>query len=99
MFGIRSYVPYQLLVILLHLAAAVLLRVVMRRAGVRPWIATLTAGVFVFFGAGAENILIAFQITFVGVAGVRSRRSCCSPTTTVRSTAATGSRSRRASSG
>ena len=38
----------------------------MRRAGVRPWIATLTAAVFVFFGAGAENILIAFQITFVG---------------------------------
>ena len=38
----------------------------MRRAGVRPWLATLLAGVFVFFGSGAENILIAFQITFVG---------------------------------
>lgn len=65
-FGLRSYVPYQLLVIAAHLTAAALLRVVMRRASVRPWLATLTALVFVFFGAGAENILIAFQITFVG---------------------------------
>jgi hypothetical protein len=65
-FGIRTYVPYQLLVIVLHLAAAALLRVVMVRVGVRPWMATLAAGVFVFFGAGAENILVAFQITFVG---------------------------------
>ena len=65
-FGIRTYVPYQLLVIVMHLAAAGLLRLVMRRAGVRPWFATLTAAVFVFFGAGAENILVAFQITFVG---------------------------------
>jgi hypothetical protein len=65
-FGIRSYVPYQLLVVGGHLAAAALLRVVMRRAGVSPWLATLVALVFVFFGSGAENILIAFQITFVG---------------------------------
>jgi len=65
-FGIRHYVPYQLLVIVLHLVAAFLLRAVMRRAGVRPWLATLLAAVFVFFGSGAENILIAFQITFVG---------------------------------
>ncbi len=65
-FGLRSYVPYQLLVIVAHLTAAALLRVVMRRAGVRPRLATLTALVFVYFGAGAENILIAFQITFVG---------------------------------
>ena len=66
MFGIRSYAPYQLLVILLHLTAVALLRAIMRRAGVRPWPATLLGGVFVFFGAGAENILIAFQIAFVG---------------------------------
>ncbi|MDQ1510883.1 MAG: hypothetical protein QOG50_2727 [Actinomycetota bacterium] len=65
-FGLHSYVPYQLLVIVAHLVAAALLRLVMRRAGVRPWIATLTALVFVFFGSGAENILIAFQVTFVG---------------------------------
>jgi hypothetical protein len=66
LFGIRTYVPYQLLIITLHLVTALLLRTVMCRAGVRPWFATLTAGVFVFFGAGAENIVVAFQITFVG---------------------------------
>lgn len=65
-FGLRTYLPYQLLVIVAHLVAAALLRVVMRRAGVHGWVATLAAGVFVFFGSGAENILIAFQITFVG---------------------------------
>jgi hypothetical protein len=65
-FGIKSYLPYQLLVIAVHLGAVALLRVVMRRAGVSPWMATLVALVFVFFGSGAENILIAFQITFVG---------------------------------
>jgi hypothetical protein len=65
-FGIRAYAPYQALVVLLHLTAAALLLAVMRRAGVAPWLATIAAAVFVFFGAGAENIFVAFQITFVG---------------------------------
>src|SRR6476646_4720308 len=64
--GLRSYVPYQLCAIGLHLTAAALLRVVMRRAGVDPWIATAAAGLFALFGAGSEDILIAFQITFSG---------------------------------
>jgi len=65
-FGLRTYLPYQLCAIGLHLAAAALLRVVMRRAGVNPWIATIAAGAFVLFGAGSQDILIAFQITFSG---------------------------------
>jgi hypothetical protein len=65
-FGIRTITPYQVLVIVGHLAVAALLRGVMRRAGVNPWLATAAAGLFVFLGAGAENILVAFQITFVG---------------------------------
>src|SRR5437588_1109893 len=40
MFGVRTYVPYQAVLILLHLTAAFLLRTVMRRAGVGPWTAT-----------------------------------------------------------
>jgi hypothetical protein len=64
--GIRSYSPYLLLLLALHLTAAALLRVVMRRAGVRPAIATLAALLLVAFGSGAENVLVAFQITFVG---------------------------------
>ena len=64
--GIRSYLPYQAMIVVLHLTAAALLYAVMGRAGVRPWIATIAAGAFVFFGSGAENIVVAFQITFVG---------------------------------
>ncbi|MDQ1458717.1 MAG: hypothetical protein QOI08_201 [Actinomycetota bacterium] len=65
-FGLRSIVPYEALIVLAHLAVAALLRIVMRRAGVGPWLSTLAATVFVFLGSGAENILVAFQITFVG---------------------------------
>lgn len=64
--GLRSYLPYQLMTIVLHLAAAVLLRVVMRRAGVNPWLATIVAGGYVFFGSGSQDVLWAFQIAFTG---------------------------------
>jgi hypothetical protein len=62
--GLRSYVPYQVLPIGLHLTAAALLRAIMRRAGVGPWISTVAASLFVFFGAGSQDILWAFQIAF-----------------------------------
>jgi len=64
--GARSYLPYQAMSVLLHVVVAALIRSVMRHAGVRPWIATIGAGAFLFFGAGAQNILSAFQITFTG---------------------------------
>ncbi len=64
-FGLRTYTPYLLVLLLAHLTLAYLLRVVMLRAGVRPWTATAAASLFVLFGAGAEDILWAFQIGFV----------------------------------
>ena len=64
--GLHSYKPYQLVTIGLHLTAACLLRVVMRRAGVGPWIATIAASLFVLFGPGHENVIWAFQVGFVG---------------------------------
>ena len=64
--GLRSYGPYQNTVIVLHLTLAVLLRIIMRRAGVGPWVATIAAGTFVLFGAGAQNILEAIQVSMVG---------------------------------
>jgi hypothetical protein len=64
--GLRSYVPYMTLSILAHVAVACLLRVVMRRAGVAPWIATAAAGLYLFFGTGGQDIVWGFQITFVG---------------------------------
>jgi hypothetical protein len=64
--GLRHYWPYQLCLIALHLTAAVLLRAVMRRAGVNPWIATAAASLFALFGAGRQDIVFAFQIAFTG---------------------------------
>ena len=64
--GVRSYLPYQALVVAAHLAVAVLLRQLMRRAGVDPWVATIAAAPFIFFGPGDQNIVWAFQIGFTG---------------------------------
>lgn len=66
LFGIRSYAPYQALVVTLHLTTAALLRTVMRRAGVGPWIATAVAVVFVLFGTGHDNMVRADQFGFDG---------------------------------
>lgn len=63
--GLRSYVPYQVLLALMHVIAAVLLRVVMRRAGVGPWNSTIAASLFVLFGAGRDDIVWPFQVGFV----------------------------------
>jgi hypothetical protein len=64
LFGLRTYVPYQLVSILLHLTAALLLWFIMRRAGVRPWIATAAASSFALFGAGKQDIVWAFQMAW-----------------------------------
>jgi hypothetical protein len=64
--GLHSYLPYRAVLVALHLMAAFLLRVVMRRAGVDAWIATAAAALFVFFGTGAEIVLYAVNIGFVG---------------------------------
>jgi hypothetical protein len=63
--GLHSYLPYRVLLVLLHLTAAGLLRVVMRRAGVGPWIATAAALLVVFFGTGSEVVVYAVNIGFV----------------------------------
>jgi hypothetical protein len=66
MFGLRTYRPYQALSILTHLSVGVLLRAVMRRSGVSPWVATAAASLFVLLGSGAQDIIWAFQIGYVG---------------------------------
>jgi hypothetical protein len=62
--GLRSYVPYLMVVVSAHLACAALLRIVMRRAGVDPWIATTACAAYAFFGTGYQNIVWGFQIGF-----------------------------------
>jgi hypothetical protein len=64
-FGLHTITPYEVLAIVVHLAVAALLRVIMRRSGVNPWVATAVATLFVFFGRGAEDVLVAFQVTLV----------------------------------
>lgn len=65
-FGVRSYLPYVVVLVVLHLAVAHLLWRILRRSGVDPGVATAVVGVFVLLGAGYENLLWAFQIGFVG---------------------------------
>lgn len=65
-FGLRSYLPYQLMTLVAHVAVAWLLFLLIRRASVNPWIATAGATLFALFGAGAPNVVWAFQITFLG---------------------------------
>src|SRR4029079_6783938 len=64
--GLHHYWTYQALLVATHVAVVVLLRVVLRRAGVRPWTATLVALSLLLFGAGSQNLVWAFQIGFVG---------------------------------
>lgn len=64
--GIRSYKPYQASLIGMHVVSAILLRAVMRRGAVAPWIATTVATAFLLFGSGRQDIVWAFQIHFTG---------------------------------
>ncbi|HTD49101.1 MAG TPA: hypothetical protein VK771_00790, partial [Acidimicrobiia bacterium] len=66
LFGLRAYLPYRLVVVVMYLAGAALLYVVILRAGVHPWIATAAASLFALFGAGWENAIKPFQMTFTG---------------------------------
>ncbi|HEY3979992.1 MAG TPA: hypothetical protein VGM79_22135 [Streptosporangiaceae bacterium] len=65
-FGMGSYVPFLILLAVLHLALAHVLWRVSLRVGASPLVATALVTVFAFFGAGAQNIVWAFQIGFVG---------------------------------
>jgi hypothetical protein len=64
--GLGTYVPYQVPVVAAHLASAALLRLVMLRVGVRGGLATGAALVFVFLGSGRDNITFGFQISMTG---------------------------------
>jgi hypothetical protein len=66
LWGLRTYLPYQVPVALAHVGAAVLLRQVIRRLGARGWIATACAMAFLFFGTGRENMIFAFQFSQTG---------------------------------
>lgn len=61
-FGL-NYTPYLVTAVAIHLTIAALVRSVARRAGVRPWIATLLAAPIVLFAPGYLSVLMPIQIT------------------------------------
>jgi len=65
-FGVRTYLPYIVLVILLHLLTVHLLWRVMLRIGITTIVASSTCAVFAILGSGWENLTWAFQITQIG---------------------------------
>src|SRR5690606_22169355 len=64
--GLDHFWLYKLLAIVSHGSVVVLLRAVMRRAGISPWTATVAAAGFLVFGAGGENILFPLQFALTG---------------------------------
>jgi len=65
-FGLRTYIPYLLVIFLLHLALAHVLWLIMCRGGINPWLSSGVILTFLVGGAGSENLMWAFQIGFVG---------------------------------
>ena len=65
-FGLHTYLPYQAVVVVLHLTAVLLLWLVLRRCGVSAWVSTVTAASLILFGAGRADIVRAFNMGFVG---------------------------------
>ena len=68
MVGMRSYLPYLLVLIVLQLVLTHLLWRLMIGSGVRPVVATAVAFVFGMLGVGYENLLWAFQMSLIGSA-------------------------------
>jgi hypothetical protein len=64
--GVGSYWPYLGLLLLLHLGVTHVLWRLMLVTGSMPIVATALAAVFSVLGAAAENLVWAFQISFVG---------------------------------
>ncbi|MDT4949817.1 MAG: hypothetical protein QOJ37_2412 [Pseudonocardiales bacterium] len=65
-FGLHTYWPYLILLLAVHLILAHLLWRAMRTTGVHPMLSVGTAAVFALLGSGAQNLLWAFQVGFVG---------------------------------
>lgn len=68
--GLQHYLVFAMLPILAHAATCLLLFLVLRRCSVDPWVAVGVTTVMVFLGAGAENLLWAFQVGMIGSAAL-----------------------------
>jgi hypothetical protein len=68
--GLGSYTPFLLLAFAAHLTVAHLLWRILNRCGVPPWAGTIVSALVMLLGAGAENILWAFQFGFMGAVAI-----------------------------
>jgi hypothetical protein len=68
--GLGSYLPYLLLALAAHLTVAHLTWRILNRVGVPAWGATIVGFLVVLLGAGAEDILWAFQFGFMGAVAI-----------------------------
>lgn len=66
--GLEHFLVFAMLPIMAHAVVCLLLFLILRRCGVHPWVAVGVTTVMVFLGAGAENLLWAFQVGMVGSA-------------------------------
>lgn len=65
LFGARTYLPFMAVLLAMHVAIAFLLYVFIRRRQ-GALLGLVTAAAFLFLGRGAENLMWAFQIGFLG---------------------------------
>jgi hypothetical protein len=65
-FGIRTYLPYVVVLILLHLLTVHLLWRVLLRSGVTALVAACACAIFAILGSGWENLTWAFQLSVIG---------------------------------
>lgn len=65
-FGLRHYLPYALPVIAAHLGVVALMYLLLVRFGTSRWVAVAVSLFLAFLGAGAENTLMASNISMVG---------------------------------
>lgn len=77
--GFHSYVPYLVLLAVLHGIVALLVYALVRRRTLRPVAVGITLIVLVF-GSGFENLFWGIQIDFVGPTALGLARCCCSTT-------------------
>jgi hypothetical protein len=74
LFGVRTHLPYEALLVASHVVVAHLIWRWLRRLGMHPWVSTLVVGVFLILGSGADELSWAFQISWtlplaLGLAG------------------------------
>ncbi len=64
--GLRAYWPYLIVLYAFHLTVLALLVRLLRRSGVPVAMRCFAVAIFVIYGAGAENLLWAFQFAWMG---------------------------------